>query len=67
MNGEISSRDQNRFLYQAVDVSFCCKVGHFNMEVYGMDFWSLKWLFDELHFLVLHWHWLHFSASQVDA
>ena len=41
MKGEISYRDQNRFLYQAVDmfIYLCCKVGHFNVGMNG-DFWS---------------------------
>ncbi len=31
MKGKISYIDQNHFLYQAVNIFFCCKVGHFNM------------------------------------
>ncbi len=37
MKGKISYIDQNHFLHQAVNIFFCCKVGHFNIEVYGID------------------------------
>jgi len=38
MKSKISYRDQNHFLYQDVNIFFfCCKVGHFNMGVYGID------------------------------
>lgn len=49
MKEEISYREHNQFLYQAV--YFCCKIGRFKMGVYGDRLAygaSLKWL-KELH------------------
>lgn len=54
MNGEIGCRDQNDvFVPGCKLVYICCKVSHFNIELYGN--WltcgaSLKWPFEELQF-----------------
>ena len=51
INGEISYRDHNVSLYQFVNiVYFCCRVGRFNIDVYGdwLTFGtSLYWPFEE--------------------
>ncbi len=53
MKGKITYIDQNNFLNQAVNIFFCCKVGHFNME--GLRDWlpfgaSLERPVNELQF-----------------
>ena len=65
----ISYRDKNCFVPDCKHVYFCCKVGHFNMGIYGdwLSFWaSPKWPFEELQLLALL-HELHLSASEVAA
>jgi len=71
MNIEISYRDQNHLLYQAVNmfIQVKKKVRNINMEVYEdcpVSGASLKWPFKELQFLAPQCL-LNFSALEVAA
>lgn len=69
MNWEISQEIRPKPIFVPGCKHFCCKVGRFNVGVYGdyIAFGAIfKWQFQELHFSALS-RWLYCSAPEVAA